>query len=552
MLFTSRGNAGHVTPLAPFATALRDAGHEVLVAAQGRFRHHVERTGLPFAPFPSPPDEESAALMMRLPGMGLDEANDGMLQQYFCRLDGRSALPALLPLVARWRPDVIVRETWEFASVLAGELTGTPVVRIALGIGETEALTDALVAGPLDELRVEAGLPPRRGHPDAFGALRLTMAPAALDQATPADRAPLRFRPALTPPDPAGALPTLAWAAAGGAPLVYLTLGSVAPSEHMPFFPALYRDAIAALARLPIRLLVTLGDDRPVDALGPLPPNVRVERWLPQDAVLRHATAVVVHGGYGSTLGALAHGRPPVVLPLFSVDQWITAGAVARAGAGIALDAERRTRRVLDLPGTATVAALAPAVQRVLADPRYARRAQRSLPTWRPPRRLATRWRCWRRSGRRAEVVDQLRSRREHVSQRPRRVPGQPWHGVGEDVELSRGDRGVRGHPAVDLEVRRPVVRARGIGLAQRLVAEDDVAARGRRQLLGDLLERQRLRPRELVGLAVVPIAGQHGGCDVGHVVARHRCHAPRAGRPGDHALGRGEPGQEVQVQAVA
>jgi hypothetical protein len=38
----------------------------------------------------------------------------------------------------------------------------------------------------------------------------------------------------------------------------------------------------------------------------PTPDNVHVERWVPQQDVLAHARAAVVHGGSGSTLGALA------------------------------------------------------------------------------------------------------------------------------------------------------------------------------------------------------------------------------------------------------
>ena len=97
---------------------------------------------------------------------------------------------------------------------------------------------------------------------------------------------------------------------------------------------------------------------------------------MPQDEVLHRAAAVVTHGGLGSTLGALAHGVPLVVLPLFSLDQWFNAAAVARAGAGVALDAERHTRRAVDLPDAATLAALRPAVEHVLDDPRPRRAAQ--------------------------------------------------------------------------------------------------------------------------------------------------------------------------------
>jgi len=151
-------------------------------------------------------------------------------------------------------------------------------------------------------------------------------------------------------------------------PLVYLTFGSVAAANHLPYFPALYRAAIDALAPLPVRVLLTIGDERDHAELGPLPANVHVERWVAHDTVVEQAAVVVGHGGYGTTMGTLREGVPLVVLPLFSLDQWANAAAVAAAGAGVALDAERATRNVLGLPSAATVAQLGPAVRRVLAD----------------------------------------------------------------------------------------------------------------------------------------------------------------------------------------
>jgi MGT family glycosyltransferase len=184
--------------------------------------------------------------------------------------------------------------------------------------------------------------------------------PAALeDPAVPLPPRTLRFRGAeAVEPAPRE-----------GEALVYVSFGSVTAGGHLPFYPALYRAAIDALAPLPARFLLTVGEQRDDAELGALPPNVTVERWVPQDEVLHRAAAVVTHGGLGSTLGALAHGVPLVVLPLFSLDQWFNAAAVARAGAGVALDAERHTRRAVDLPDAATLAALGPAVEHLLTDP---------------------------------------------------------------------------------------------------------------------------------------------------------------------------------------
>ena len=98
-----------------------------------------------------------------------------------------------------------------------------------------------------------------------------------------------------------------------------LTFGSVAAGAHLPYYPALYRVAIEALAPLAIRILVTVGDaEREIEELGEVRLNVHVETWIPHDDVARRADAIVCHGGFGSTLGALAHGALLVVVPLFS------------------------------------------------------------------------------------------------------------------------------------------------------------------------------------------------------------------------------------------
>ena len=166
-------------------------------------------------------------------------------------------------------------------------------------------------------------------------------------------------------------LPPGWWPADRHGPLVYLSFGSVTAGEHLPFFPALYRAAIDALAPLPVRVLLTVGEDRDLTELGPIAPNVHVERWVAQDALLPHVAVAVNHGGYGSTLGALRHGVPLVVVPLFSGDQFVNATAVARAGAGLALDDDAAGRGALELLAPATLGRLGDAVGRLLADAAY-------------------------------------------------------------------------------------------------------------------------------------------------------------------------------------
>jgi len=372
ILLTTRGSAGHVTPLAPFGHAALRAGHDVLVAAQGQHAGNVARAGLPFAPFGEPPPEQWMPLLADFAQMDMARANAVMIGDYFAGMDTAAALPGLTSIVEDWRPDVIVRECWEFASTLVAEQRGIPLVRVALGLAAVEELTIGLAAAALDGARAGLGLPPDPAGDRLRDTPFLTTIPESFeDPAAPAPRIVHRFRHAVS----ADAPPLPDWWPGNDDPLVYLTFGSVTAGTHLPYFPAFYRAAIDALAPLRVRVLLTIGDRRDPADLGPLPANVHVEEWVSQDAVAPHAAVLVGHGGHGTTLGALAHGVPQVVVPLFSVDQWANAAAIARAGAGVALDAERRS--VLGRPGPETMDALGAAVQRVLDDPSHRHEAQR-------------------------------------------------------------------------------------------------------------------------------------------------------------------------------
>ena len=135
-----------------------------------------------------------------------------------------------------------------------------------------------------------------------------------------------------------------------------------------PFAAPIYDVALAAVAGLPARVLLTTGtDDGRFDASGP---HVHVEQWVPQADVLGHAHAVVCHGGAGTTLGALAAGVPLVITPLFA-DQPHNARRVAAVGAGLVVEPDEpgAMRSAVD-PAT-----LREAIEAVLADGAYARSA---------------------------------------------------------------------------------------------------------------------------------------------------------------------------------
>jgi UDP:flavonoid glycosyltransferase YjiC (YdhE family) len=362
VLFTTTGHSGHLLPLAPLARACERAGHHVAVAAHVSRVASVERLDLPTLPIREDAQASLGPLVARLAALPLHEADTLAIREGFGRIGAGSALGGALDVVDAWRPDVVVHESYELAGPIAAERRGIPSVRVALGLASTEAWMAALAAPAIADLRRELGL---AGDPDGRRpAAVLSLIPPGLD-----DGRAHRFRDLDAP----SVEPLPAWWANAADPLVYVTLGSVAGS--LPFFPALYRSLLDALAALPVRVLVTLGRDADARRLGPVPSNGHVEAWVEQERVLSEAAVVIGHGGHGTTLGALAHGVPLALLPLFAGDQWRTARRVAEIGAGIVLeDGERRT---FDPPGEHVIARLPNAVRRLLDDATFRRAAER-------------------------------------------------------------------------------------------------------------------------------------------------------------------------------
>jgi UDP:flavonoid glycosyltransferase YjiC (YdhE family) len=355
LISTTRG-AGHLGPLLPFARALLRNNDDVIVTVVRAGARLVEDAGLDVWPIPDPPDEQRLPVFERARGMSEEDANRLVASEVFARIDARNALPGVKAAIQMWRPDVVLYESGELAAPIAAEKLGVPSVRVAIMVGGAEEFLLAAAAPALDELRAEAGLPPDPGARRLLSRPAFGLTPPMLeDPAAPARIA--RFREVR--PD---AAPLPDWWDGNDWPLVYLTLGSVAP--QMDFFPGLYRAAIDALAVLPARILVTIGRDRDPSELGDVPPNVHVARWVPQDDVMPHAAALVSHGGSGTVRGGLVGGVPMAVVPLFA-DQPHNARRIEAIGAGIAVEA----REIASLPGV---------VGRLLSEPGYREVAQRA------------------------------------------------------------------------------------------------------------------------------------------------------------------------------
>ena len=361
VLFSTTAGSGHFGPMVPFAQACQDAGHDVKVAAPASFAEAVAATGLHHAPFADVPPDVMGSIFGRLPQLPREEANRIVLAEVFGRLDAQAALPGLTEIMAAWRPDVVVREFCEFGSLVSALKAGIPHVEVAIGFAVATTSAVPIVASPLAELGAIAGLPEGAAYAAVTSGPVFSCVPAEIDggDETGGGRVRRFQDPSLTT---RGTAPLPRWGDPHH-PLIYVTFGSV--TATVPSFAGIYRSVLGALAGEPVRVLMTTGRAVDPGSLAPVPANAHVEQWLPQADVMPYADLMVGHGGFGTTMAALAGGVPQVVMPLFAFDQYVNAERVAAVGAGVCLDG-----------GPDGVPALAGALTDVLGDPTYKENAR--------------------------------------------------------------------------------------------------------------------------------------------------------------------------------
>ncbi len=351
ILYTFAGGSGHLDPLVPFARSAATAGHVVAFAGRPWMTPVVEALG--FEAYGSGSD--AGLTPVRRPLFPIDMEREACdLRDGFARRIARERAADVLRLCLTWRPDVLVCEETDFGPMVVAEHLGIPhatvVVLAAGGLVRPEVLAE-----PLDALRAAHGLRPDPDLEMLERHLVLSPFPPSLrDPAFPLPSTAHAIRPAVLDE------PTDAWQPswldpAADRPLVYVTLGTVFPLESGDLFGRL----LDGLQDLPLDIVVTVGRDMDPGELGPRPANVHLERYITQASILSRCSLVVSHGGSGSVVGALAFGRPMVIVPM-SADQPLNARRCETLGVARALDPIDAT------PGDVREAALA-----LLSHPAY-------------------------------------------------------------------------------------------------------------------------------------------------------------------------------------
>lgn len=395
---------GHINPTIAVAHALRERGHQVAFYTGSSARPIVEGEG--FVCFPFNRVDEELALNAENPlayaGSFLEQVRaarqmkDGLRRWLVETIPGQ--IEDLEEVLAEWHCDLLISETAMWGPILVLHETH----RLPVAVFSTFAA--CMLPGP-DTPAFGRGHPrPRNGLMRLRSTMerkvvwwlstdfrvkvnavrqRYRLPPLQITVTEFAGQMPLYLMPSTPefdyerrdlPPsvhylgpcawDKPRDEPPLGWLTQlpKGRPVVHVTEATNHARD-----PFLLRIAARALKDLPVQVVITTGKHRDPTALnlGPLAPNIQVERYVPHSDLLPKTSVIVTLGGAGTVFAALKAGVPLVIVPT-EWDKPENAQRVAEAGAGLRIE-----------PRKCTPERLRAAVERVLSEPSFRQNAQR-------------------------------------------------------------------------------------------------------------------------------------------------------------------------------
>jgi UDP:flavonoid glycosyltransferase YjiC (YdhE family) len=245
VLFTSSAGQGHLQPLLPLVRAFESRGHEVLTIAPTSVAGTLIENKVNHRLGQEPSSEDSDRVWSLFPSLSRSDASRLVEREWFAQLCLNALLPSVANAVRDWRPDLVVRETCEYAGAVVADRFGVPhaQVGVSTAVAESSVLND-LVKPDLEIF--SRGLTAR-----IHEAPYVTKFPASLDPSPYPTTFRYRNLETKTPK-------TLTdWWAGDTSPLVYLTFGTVATGVES--FKELLRSIVSSLRGLDVRILVTTG-----------------------------------------------------------------------------------------------------------------------------------------------------------------------------------------------------------------------------------------------------------------------------------------------------
>jgi UDP:flavonoid glycosyltransferase YjiC (YdhE family) len=293
-------------------------------------------------------------------GLTPQEETYFLLRHVFAGSTAEHGLPDLLGIIREWQPDVVVRENTEFAGCVAAERAGIPHAAVQI-TSDWDFFLEA-VSPSITHLCASVGLTPEKPAEVLYRYLLLSPRPLSLwNPAAPVPPTTHPYRYAGFSGSGPEELPR--WVTElDERPTVFATLGTF-DNERTDILEAI----LNALREEPINLILTVGRNRDPQEFGGQPPNVHVERYIPNTLLLPHCDLVLCHGGSGTVMDALSLGLPLVLVPI-AADQPENARRCMELGVARIVEPEQ---------GSALPQALRAAVREVMGDPNYFQAAER-------------------------------------------------------------------------------------------------------------------------------------------------------------------------------
>lgn len=373
VVLTHHAATAHLFLVVAVGWALKAAGHEVVVAGQPEIIDPILRTGLTAVEVGTLSD--LAGLMASLPaeqtifGSGYDIAElrpEKLTYEYVrdCLAAFTSTLALdtiteeamyddLVDFAKEWRPDLVIWDSITFPGPVAAQAVGAAQVRSLFGHdhwGRLYSLFLKLRAeqpGNVTENPVKDWLSAKL---DRYGLPfhdDLVLGQATIDSLPAWMRFPInhehltheyktmRFVPYNGP----SLIPDWLKQPAPDRPRVCFTLGVSGREVWDGAGSIRAQDLFDAVADLDIEVVATLKANQ-LEPGVKIPDNVRVVERVPLNALLPTCSAIIHHGGVGTTGTAIVHGVPHLVVPAVLWDESTVARAIAERGATIVLDRE--------------------------------------------------------------------------------------------------------------------------------------------------------------------------------------------------------------------
>jgi UDP:flavonoid glycosyltransferase YjiC (YdhE family) len=300
---------GNLPPALGIAAELQRRGNVIRILGHEQQRSQIERAGLRFEPYRQASPFSSTAAK---PGLRWITAMSTLVRD--------RNLGADLTAIVQQEPADLVIVDCALPTVLAAaeqtKLRRVVLIHSFLAIGSGCMDT----GGPIARLRGSQTIRPGCGADLALVATLRRLDPAGHKE-HPAD---VQYTGPVWQSPPRPATP------ASGPPHLLVSLSTC-------WFPGqvqVLQNVLDAISELPVTAIVTTGPAvSPADLRAPA--NAELHQYVPHTEVLPTVSMVVGHGGHATTMAALAHDLPVVVLPLLKImDQRAIGQAVQAAGAG--------------------------------------------------------------------------------------------------------------------------------------------------------------------------------------------------------------------------